>query len=869
MPRRTPVWTMRWSASPPALRYPEEPLAGDLRSEGDGKERGFLKILSGIVQLDFDALYRRHERYLHRRRMIAASVVGGLILVLSGLTAYAVVQKQEAQRQAGNAISQRAETQRTMATGFLRSFGQSRGEKLSGTEEAALMELAAVSEPDVAVRKDFIGRLLCEPEFCRRLLTRSEWVIHATVGFNPTLRNLLSDQAREILTDASAGRIQREAAALTLAQLADEPREVSMVCAELAAWLADRKSTTPLALAAEIAEALPSVLPADDVRLLADLLTERIGKIGGTADEIEIARMFVALAPSFDALRADGAVGALIGRMLPSINAFTLDPFSAAVTELSPHISPERRKYHTVGLVEIMRTEPNVNRVNAAGAAFHSIAPSVQPAEAQVIAATLSAAIQAAGRTPLHGLLVGAAFSSLDGVDADMSAAVAARLTDMWAETPDELETEAYEFAICRLLERADTANRARVVEHLMRRLSAGSFAAGNHRKTMILLVAERAGQAALIPHLGDLLDFHIASNDFWIMEILLKALEMEAETLDPGVRAGAFSGLRTKADAIADPRVREILLAAISGNPAEPAGEPEALFKAELAQILNPKFGLPPSAPTGFRIVDDGTPVGLKGWNRTVERSTGYDGRATQANPATLSFSPPDFSHLRGMAGKLEPSAVEAARLKILGALSPENSLIFACRLGAAALALDPSPTRDEADRIAESLFVIIAAGQHAHYVLHTIPVFKELIPHTGDAISDRVITQVLDFIRQGYPPAAGADLRQALVAASKRGDADTLIVRLLAIIHGESYPSIEAWIAPLAAGLSREELVNLLKNPFCIGEARLVCKDILLERLGHLPRDVKTEVGLAETLRLAAAAGCKIETPWRNIHR
>ena len=43
---------------PPALRYPHEPLAGDLRKEGDGKERGFLKVLSGISQIGFDGLYR-------------------------------------------------------------------------------------------------------------------------------------------------------------------------------------------------------------------------------------------------------------------------------------------------------------------------------------------------------------------------------------------------------------------------------------------------------------------------------------------------------------------------------------------------------------------------------------------------------------------------------------------------------------------------------------------------------------------------------------------------------------------------------------------------------------------------------------------
>ncbi len=31
---------------PPSMRYPVEPLAGDLRREGDGKERGFLKVLA-------------------------------------------------------------------------------------------------------------------------------------------------------------------------------------------------------------------------------------------------------------------------------------------------------------------------------------------------------------------------------------------------------------------------------------------------------------------------------------------------------------------------------------------------------------------------------------------------------------------------------------------------------------------------------------------------------------------------------------------------------------------------------------------------------------------------------------------------------
>lgn len=39
---------------PPALRFPAEPLAGDLRKNGDGKEKGFLKLVAGVTELDFD-----------------------------------------------------------------------------------------------------------------------------------------------------------------------------------------------------------------------------------------------------------------------------------------------------------------------------------------------------------------------------------------------------------------------------------------------------------------------------------------------------------------------------------------------------------------------------------------------------------------------------------------------------------------------------------------------------------------------------------------------------------------------------------------------------------------------------------------------
>lgn len=84
---------------PPALRYPLEPLAGDLRKDGDGKERGFLKVLAGISQIGFDTLYQRHERAQRKKRLFLSTAAVLAITVLSALTNYAFHQKNLADRE--------------------------------------------------------------------------------------------------------------------------------------------------------------------------------------------------------------------------------------------------------------------------------------------------------------------------------------------------------------------------------------------------------------------------------------------------------------------------------------------------------------------------------------------------------------------------------------------------------------------------------------------------------------------------------------------------------------------------------------------------------------------------------------------------
>jgi WD40 repeat protein len=104
---------------PPALRYPAEPLAGDLRKEGDGRQRGFLKVLSGISQLDFDSLYRRHERAQRNRRMLAGGFALSIIVTLSGLSWFAFDQKAKAVAQSVEAVRARNEARAELASSLL------------------------------------------------------------------------------------------------------------------------------------------------------------------------------------------------------------------------------------------------------------------------------------------------------------------------------------------------------------------------------------------------------------------------------------------------------------------------------------------------------------------------------------------------------------------------------------------------------------------------------------------------------------------------------------------------------------------------------------------------------------------------------
>ena len=89
---------------PPALtKGGLEPLAADLRPEGDGPQLGFLKIVAGIAGVPLDALIQRDAQ--RRIRRVTAITVGALaaVLVMGVMTTFALQSRNEAARQRAGA----------------------------------------------------------------------------------------------------------------------------------------------------------------------------------------------------------------------------------------------------------------------------------------------------------------------------------------------------------------------------------------------------------------------------------------------------------------------------------------------------------------------------------------------------------------------------------------------------------------------------------------------------------------------------------------------------------------------------------------------------------------------------------------------
>jgi tetratricopeptide (TPR) repeat protein len=91
--------------------FEDAPLAADARDTGDGRRGAKLKIAAAMLGVGLDTLVNRDNRRRAQRRQLVYAGLASLSLVLSGLTAFAFMQRNEAVAAKNDAEFQKSEAQ--------------------------------------------------------------------------------------------------------------------------------------------------------------------------------------------------------------------------------------------------------------------------------------------------------------------------------------------------------------------------------------------------------------------------------------------------------------------------------------------------------------------------------------------------------------------------------------------------------------------------------------------------------------------------------------------------------------------------------------------------------------------------------------
>ena len=91
---------------------PTEPIAADARPGMDGRTNAKLKLVAGILGINYDDLKRREERRRRRQQRIVVAVSTALVLTFAALAAAAFVQWRMATKETKIANAQRQEAEK-------------------------------------------------------------------------------------------------------------------------------------------------------------------------------------------------------------------------------------------------------------------------------------------------------------------------------------------------------------------------------------------------------------------------------------------------------------------------------------------------------------------------------------------------------------------------------------------------------------------------------------------------------------------------------------------------------------------------------------------------------------------------------------
>jgi serine/threonine protein kinase len=263
---------------------------------------------------------------------------------------------------------------------------------LNAQEIEPLWELASSKDEPLRIR--FVEVALLEPASTRRLKDRAAFAFQATVGLNGTRRKLVEELLASHLEQQEITLEQQEDVALCLAQLGGLDRPLA---GRTAATLARAMSKTTDAMSLQIlSESLSVVVTAmepKDAAQAAAILTQAMCKTTELNALHYLSRSLSVVASSMEPKVAAQASSTLTQAMSKTTDVDAWQILSQSLSAVAARLESSDAGRAAIILAEDMSKTTDVNELNALWDGLFVVAPRLEPKEAAQAATVLSLAM--------------------------------------------------------------------------------------------------------------------------------------------------------------------------------------------------------------------------------------------------------------------------------------------------------------------------------------------------------------------------------------------------------------------------------------------------------------------------------------------